>query len=203
MRDGSAEEIVKALCRRLEKGNWTVWRSWALNDKFRWYLKPWWSSIAALRMVTQALWKALSPVLALSFLWEVSANLHHPVCLSLSVVWLLDHIFTVFVKKYAKYLEEKISVLRLLGFQFENQKDVCNGIKPPRAFKVIPKLQSQLNALLNCKVGLKLLHLILRCVLNTPTLIPWSQEPIFCSWPIVCLCTPPWIMESAVCLVER
>lgn len=24
MRDGSAEEIVKALCRRLEKGNWTV-----------------------------------------------------------------------------------------------------------------------------------------------------------------------------------
>ena len=64
----------------------------------------------------------------------------------------LDNFFTFFVKKYAKYLEEKLSVLRLLGFQFENQKDVCKNIKPPKAFKVVPKLQSQLNALLNCKV---------------------------------------------------
>jgi len=63
-----------------------------------------------------------------------------------------NHIFTVFVKKYAKYLEEKVSVLRLLSFQFENQTTVCKGIKPPKAFKVVPKLQSQLNALLNCKM---------------------------------------------------
>lgn len=64
----------------------------------------------------------------------------------------LDNAYTLFVKKYAKYLEEKVSVLRLLNFQFESQKDVCKGIKPPKAFKVVPKLQSQLNALLNCKV---------------------------------------------------
>jgi len=62
------------------------------------------------------------------------------------------HLYTVFVKKYAKYLEEKVSVLRLLGFQFEKNKDAVKNLKPPKCFKIVPKLQSQLNALLNCKM---------------------------------------------------
>lgn len=66
----------------------------------------------------------------------------------------LDHLFTVFVKKYAKYLEEKVSVLRLLGYQFEKNQDAVKNLKGQAVYKVIPKLQSQLNALLNCKVFL-------------------------------------------------
>eukprot|EP00028_Trichosphaerium_sp_Am-I-7-wt_P001808 CAMPEP_0168528116 /NCGR_PEP_ID=MMETSP0405-20121227/13057_1 /TAXON_ID=498012 /ORGANISM="Trichosphaerium sp, Strain Am-I-7 wt" /LENGTH=405 /DNA_ID=CAMNT_0008551459 /DNA_START=329 /DNA_END=1546 /DNA_ORIENTATION=+ len=62
------------------------------------------------------------------------------------------HVITVFIRKYAKYLEEKVSVLRLLGFQFEKQPDACKKLKLDQAFKRIPKLQSQLNALLNCKM---------------------------------------------------
>jgi hypothetical protein len=62
------------------------------------------------------------------------------------------HVHTVFVKKYAKYLEEKVSVLRLLGFQFEKNQDGVKNLKTPKCFKIVPKLQSQLNALLNCKM---------------------------------------------------
>jgi len=62
------------------------------------------------------------------------------------------HLHTVFVKKYAKYLEEKVSVLRLLGYQFEKNQNAAKSLKPPKCFKIVPKLQSQLNALLNCKM---------------------------------------------------
>jgi hypothetical protein len=58
----------------------------------------------------------------------------------------------VFVKKYAKYLEEKVSVVRNLGFEFEKNKNVLKETKIPKAFRIIGKLQSQLNALLNCRV---------------------------------------------------
>jgi hypothetical protein len=58
----------------------------------------------------------------------------------------------VFVKKYAKYLEEKVSVVRNLGFEFEKNKNILKETKIPKAFRIIGKLQSQLNALLNCRV---------------------------------------------------
>lgn len=45
-----------------------------------------------------------------------------------------------------------MSVLRLIGFQFERNKDSLKGLAPKEAFKRVPKLQSQLNALLNCKM---------------------------------------------------
>jgi hypothetical protein len=56
------------------------------------------------------------------------------------------------VQKYAKYLEENVSVLRLIGFNFERNKDSLKSLAPKEAFKRVPKLQSQLNALLNCKM---------------------------------------------------
>lgn len=58
----------------------------------------------------------------------------------------------MFVKKYAKYLEEKVSVVRNLGFEFEKNKNILKETKIPKAFKIIGKLQSQLNALLNCRI---------------------------------------------------
>jgi hypothetical protein len=62
------------------------------------------------------------------------------------------NVYTLFVRKYAKYLEEKVSVLRLIGLQFEKTRDACKSLPDKEAFKRVPKLQSQLNALLNCKV---------------------------------------------------
>lgn len=43
-------------------------------------------------------------------------------------------------------------MLRLLGYQFEKNQDIAKSVKGQSMFKVVPKLQSQLNALLNCKV---------------------------------------------------
>lgn len=132
-----------------------------------------------------------------------SASWRHLVCSTAQFTLIPpDHIFTVFVKKYAKYLEEKVSVLRLLGFQFENQKDVCNGIKPPRAFKVVPKLQSQLNALLNCKVGaFSKPFWPARCALNMLASIVWFPERTSCCWRTACRYTLPWTAVLPVFLV--
>ena len=71
------------------------------------------------------------------------------------------NVYTLFVKKYAKYLEEQVSVLRLLGFNFERKRDCCKDMSVADAFKRVPKLQSQLNALLNCKVCLTTTSVIL------------------------------------------
>lgn len=49
-------------------------------------------------------------------------------------------------------MEEQVSVVRLLGFQFENKRECCKNLTLPYAFKIVPKLQSQVNALLNCKM---------------------------------------------------
>jgi hypothetical protein len=65
---------------------------------------------------------------------------------------LSGNVYTLLVRKYAKYLEEKVSVLRLVGFQFEKNRDACKDLSDKDAFKRVPKLQSQLNALLNCKM---------------------------------------------------
>eukprot|EP01126_Amoeba_proteus_P029800 TRINITY_DN2943_c0_g1_i12.p1 TRINITY_DN2943_c0_g1~~TRINITY_DN2943_c0_g1_i12.p1 ORF type:complete len:475 (+),score=91.64 TRINITY_DN2943_c0_g1_i12:1275-2699(+) len=129
MRDGSNEEIVKALVKRLEKSNWAV--------------------VLKALMIFHRCFKNGDP----SFMESLKSRSNMIFSLrGFSQLAPPNHIFTVFVKKYAKYLEEKVSVLRLLSFQFENTKDVCKDIKSPRAFKVVPKLQSQLNALLNCKM---------------------------------------------------
>jgi len=45
-----------------------------------------------------------------------------------------------------------VSVVRNLCFEFEKNKNVLKETKIPKAFKIIGKLQSQLNALLNCRI---------------------------------------------------
>jgi len=67
---------------------------------------------------------------------------------------------TTFIKKYAKYLEEKCSVYRLTGFQFEKKKETFKTMVPPvtKNIKWVHKIQSQLNALLNCKMRAPLIQ---------------------------------------------
>jgi len=62
------------------------------------------------------------------------------------------HNITIFISKYAKYLEEKASVVKVLGYQFEKNRNITKDVELDTALKFIPKLQSQLNALCNCKI---------------------------------------------------
>lgn len=128
-KDGSVEEIIRCLAKRLEKQNYAVVLK-CLMIFHRCFRDGDASFIEAMKTRSN----------------QVFALRHF------SATAPPNHMLTVFVKKYAKYLEEKVSVLRLLSFQFEKNKDAVKGLKPPKCFKTIPKLQSQLNALLNCKM---------------------------------------------------
>eukprot|EP01125_Pyxidicula_operculata_P015595 TRINITY_DN5316_c0_g1_i1.p1 TRINITY_DN5316_c0_g1~~TRINITY_DN5316_c0_g1_i1.p1 ORF type:complete len:638 (+),score=225.42 TRINITY_DN5316_c0_g1_i1:24-1916(+) len=128
-KDGSVDEIIRALEKRLEKANWAV------------VVKCLMIFHRCFRDGDPALIEQMKPRSQQTFALRVFTQLAPP-----------NHLYTVFVKKYAKYLEEKVSVLRLLGYQFEKNKDAVKDLKPPKCFKVVPKLQSQLNALLNCKM---------------------------------------------------
>jgi len=128
-RDLSIDEIIRSLARRLEKPHWaTVTKALFIFHR-------------CLRDGDPKFIESLQSRSTLIFSLRAFCAANPP-----------NNVYTVFLKKYARYLEEKVSVFRVLGFQFERQKDPCKGIKPPTAFKVIPKLQSQLNALLNCKL---------------------------------------------------
>jgi len=63
-----------------------------------------------------------------------------------------NHVITVFISKYARYLEEKVSVFKAAEIQFEKDKDCLTNFSDlPEILRLIAKLQSQLNALCNCK----------------------------------------------------
>eukprot|EP01124_Arcella_intermedia_P024640 TRINITY_DN4206_c0_g1_i1.p1 TRINITY_DN4206_c0_g1~~TRINITY_DN4206_c0_g1_i1.p1 ORF type:complete len:460 (-),score=88.73 TRINITY_DN4206_c0_g1_i1:99-1478(-) len=63
------------------------------------------------------------------------------------------HIYTIFSQKYAKYLEEKVSVVGIYGLPFESiSSEIFQNTKSPKYFDAVQKLQSELNALLNCKM---------------------------------------------------
>jgi hypothetical protein len=129
-KDDSVEQIVKYLSMRLDKTNWVV------------VLKSLMIFHRCFRDGDNSFIENLKPKSAMVF------SLSKFLATSPST-----HLYTVFVKKYAKYLEEKVSVVRLLNFQFEkNQDTAVKNLKPPDSFKLISKLQSQLNALLNCKM---------------------------------------------------
>lgn len=64
-----------------------------------------------------------------------------------------DNVYVIFVRKYAKYLDEKVSVFRLLNMQFEKHHDAFKTASVDALIKQVPKLQSQFNALLNCRVS--------------------------------------------------
>jgi len=63
-----------------------------------------------------------------------------------------NHPLTIFISKYARYLEEKVNVLKANGFQFEKKSEVLDGVSVSEQLKALPKLQSQFNALCNCRI---------------------------------------------------
>jgi hypothetical protein len=65
------------------------------------------------------------------------------------------HMLTVFISKYAKYLEEKVNVVRVLEYQFEKERSAVNHLTPTTFLDIIPRIQSQLNALCNCKLRVR------------------------------------------------
>eukprot|EP01120_Amphizonella_sp_Union-15-10_P015792 TRINITY_DN8188_c0_g1_i1.p1 TRINITY_DN8188_c0_g1~~TRINITY_DN8188_c0_g1_i1.p1 ORF type:complete len:521 (+),score=116.27 TRINITY_DN8188_c0_g1_i1:50-1612(+) len=129
-RDSCLEEVIRCLTKRLDKRNWmVVLKALQLfhrcyNDNHQDHF------IDALRQRSAAIF-ALRRFNAANYKGHVISN---------------------FIRKYAKYLEEKVSVWRLLGLQFEKDKKATKNLKLEISFRRIPKLQSQLNALLNCKI---------------------------------------------------
>eukprot|EP01129_Flabellula_baltica_P008620 TRINITY_DN3444_c0_g1_i2.p2 TRINITY_DN3444_c0_g1~~TRINITY_DN3444_c0_g1_i2.p2 ORF type:complete len:321 (-),score=79.23 TRINITY_DN3444_c0_g1_i2:1071-2033(-) len=66
------------------------------------------------------------------------------------------HTLTVFIKKYAIYLEEVVSVFNVLGYEFTKEKSAAvKDLSDEDFLEVIPKLQSQINALCNCRLKLR------------------------------------------------
>jgi hypothetical protein len=59
---------------------------------------------------------------------------------------------TVFIKKYSRYLEEKCNVIRNFQKQFEKNTKELSKASISECLKFLPKLQSQFNALCNCKI---------------------------------------------------
>jgi len=61
------------------------------------------------------------------------------------------HHQSLFVRKYSQYLEEKVLVYKILGLEFEKEFQNTKNYSSEELFERIPRLQSQLNALLNCR----------------------------------------------------
>jgi hypothetical protein len=123
------EEILRGLCKRLEKDNWVV--------------------VLKTLMIFHRIFRDGDVAFVESLRTRSAAVFGLK---RFSVTAPAGSIYTLFVQKYAKYLEENVSVLRLIGFNFERQKDCMKNLDSKEAFKRVPKLQSQLNALLNCKM---------------------------------------------------
>jgi hypothetical protein len=59
----------------------------------------------------------------------------------------------VFVRKYSQYLEEKVLVYKTLRVEFERNPDVVKSYTLEELFERMPRLQSQLNALINTRAS--------------------------------------------------
>jgi hypothetical protein len=127
-RDNSNEEIIHCLIRRLEKNNFTTLLKVLMifHKCFR----------EGDPMFMEAMRTRSSSIFALKNVSFLGA----------------DTVYSLLVRKYAKYLEEKVSVLRVIGSQFEKTPDAFKNVTVPIALKQVPKLQSQFNALLNCRL---------------------------------------------------
>eukprot|EP01114_Cavostelium_apophysatum_P010613 TRINITY_DN2454_c0_g1_i6.p1 TRINITY_DN2454_c0_g1~~TRINITY_DN2454_c0_g1_i6.p1 ORF type:complete len:592 (-),score=198.09 TRINITY_DN2454_c0_g1_i6:78-1853(-) len=63
------------------------------------------------------------------------------------------HHQSIFVRKYSQYIEEKVLVYKILSVEFEKDASVTKTYTTDEAFERIPRLQSQMNALLNCRAS--------------------------------------------------
>ena len=62
------------------------------------------------------------------------------------------HHQSVFVRKYSQYLEEKVLVYKTLRVEFERNPDQVKTYTIEELLERLPRLQSQLNALINTRV---------------------------------------------------
>jgi hypothetical protein len=63
------------------------------------------------------------------------------------------HHQSIFIRKYAQYLEEKVLVFKIVNVEFEKDPTATKNMTVEESFEKIPRLQSQLNALLNCRAS--------------------------------------------------
>jgi len=63
------------------------------------------------------------------------------------------HHQSIFVRKYSQYLEEKVLVYKIANVEFEKDTVATKNMTVDESFEKIPRLQSQLNALLNCRAS--------------------------------------------------
>jgi len=63
------------------------------------------------------------------------------------------HYQSVFINKYGQYLEEKVLVYKMLNVEFEKDPNVTKTFNMDESFEKVPRLQSQVNALLNCRAS--------------------------------------------------
>lgn len=58
---------------------------------------------------------------------------------------------SIYIRKYAQYLEEKVLIYKTLNVEFDKNPDVVKSYTIDECIERVPKLQSQLNALINCR----------------------------------------------------
>jgi len=63
------------------------------------------------------------------------------------------HHQSIFIRKYSQYLEEKVLVYKILNVEFDKDPDVVRSYSTEELFERLPRLQSQMNALLNCRAS--------------------------------------------------
>eukprot|EP00026_Physarum_polycephalum_P005539 Phypoly_transcript_05574.p1 GENE.Phypoly_transcript_05574~~Phypoly_transcript_05574.p1 ORF type:complete len:532 (+),score=100.90 Phypoly_transcript_05574:69-1664(+) len=63
------------------------------------------------------------------------------------------HTQSVFIRKYALYLEEKVLVYRALRMEFERDPGLLKNLSVEESFVRLPKIQRQLDALINCQTS--------------------------------------------------
>lgn len=63
------------------------------------------------------------------------------------------HAQSVFIRKYAQYLEEKVMVFRSLRMEFDRDPTLLKNLSVEDSFVRLPKLQRQLDALIHCQTS--------------------------------------------------
>lgn len=63
------------------------------------------------------------------------------------------HNQSLFIRKYSQYLEEKVLVFKICNIEFEKDPHVTKSFTTEESLEKIPRLQSQMNALLNCRAS--------------------------------------------------
>jgi hypothetical protein len=63
------------------------------------------------------------------------------------------HYQSIFIRKYSQYLEEKVVLFKMCDVEFEKEPAVPKSFGADECLEKLPRIQSQMNALINTKVG--------------------------------------------------